>query len=1090
MARFHVLAVRPVLVALSRGSLFIQVSIIFLLLTGSASAQFTGNIQGTVEDPSGAVIPQAKIALVNLATQASASTTTDATGVFRFLSLAPGRYKITVEAAGFGKAEATVSLDTNQNLNVPISVKVGTAAETVTVTAEALLVNTAETRNQMTLETQELSSLPLAGRSMFSLVTVAPGVSGKGTTGGGSPGSGVDNFSTETEVDASANGQGRIANMWIVDGLDVTSAIRQGVLNLTPNPDVIQEVSNQINTFSVEYGHSSSIQFAMTTKSGEDRFHGLVSDYYNKESMYAKYSLPGSDHAYNPFHSNNISASIGGPIIPGKQLFFFLAVEPLRSSASTGNQVLTFPDPQFAAWAKANHPNTFGTKILNTYTPSNATVSGVTKTAQDIFPSRCGTPATDNLPCATPMIDSGVFNSSNFRNGMQYFGRIDKAFRKDRIYASFFRTTLDFGGPAVIPQFSTTNHTTQSALQLNWTHTFSGGTLNELIYGQNRVEGFLGETGDFTIPGVGVTGQSVGYGVGFAQGNFIQHNYHWRDVLTHVRGAHVLKVGYEGWFGDDVEPFQGPWSHPGFSFDNLLKLAQDAPRTEGGVMYNPITGKQQLWDWNAASKTWGVFVQDTWKARKNLTLTLGLRFDDQGNPYSRSDSTVFGNFLLGTGSTFEERVANGVAKPSVHALNRSPKVFHPRVGAAWDVTGKGDWLVRGGAGMYSNWLTPANIQEQFRGNPPGLLLPTFFANSSSPPVFTQGTGSTPPFGFTFPGLAGTSLCPTAPCLDSNGGIKGAAAGIGGINPDIVSPTTYIYAATLEHRLGSHLVASVLYSGSHSSKLVSGGNQIGQVSYGTDINALPGDLLGKPPGSAPTRLNSSFGPIAYTENDRVGNYNGMTFDLRGRFKRAFFDASYTRSSSKDDAGVYPTSIDPHQFYGPSPWDVPNRFSLSGNYEVPGSSRLTGGWGVSGTSIYQSGSPFTVFNGASFTGGGDYNADGDRLDYPNVTRYGQGTGDAFLTGIFTPGQFTAPTPGTNGNETVNQFHNPHFVQTDLTIYKNTVITGSVRLQLRVEFYNLFNHPNFVNVVNDLSAGNFGKVSGQTLPRWWQVGAKITF
>jgi len=295
---------------------------------------------------------------------------------------------------------------------------------------------------------------------------------------------------------------------------------------------------------------------------------------------------------------------------------------------------------------------------------------------------------------------------------------------------------------------------------------------------------------------------------------------------------------------------------------------------------------------------------------------------------------------------------------------------------------------------------------------------------------------------------------------------------------------------LEHRLGSHLVASVLYSGSHSSKLVSGGNQIGQVSYGTDINALPGDLLGKPPGSAPTRLNSSFGRIAYTENDRVGNYNGMTFDLRGRFKRAFFDASYTRSSSKDDAGVYPTSIDPHQFYGPSPWDVPNRFSLSGNYEVPGSSRLTGGWGVSGTSIYQSGSPFTVFNGASFTGGGDYNADGDRLDYPNVTRYGQGTGDAFLTGIFTPGQFTAPTPGTNGNETVNQFHNPHFVQTDLTIYKNTVITGSVRLQLRVEFYNLFNHPNFVNVVNDLSAGNFGKVSGQTLPRWWQVGAKITF
>ena len=121
--------------------------------------------------------------------------------------------------------------------------------------------------------------------------------------------------------------------MWIVDGLDVTSAIRQGVLNLTPNPDVIQEASNQINTFTVEYGHSSSIQFSMTTKSGQDRFHGLVSDYFNYQDMYAKYSLPGSDHEYNPFHSNNISATIGGPIIPQQAV---LLLRGGRSAACVG----------------------------------------------------------------------------------------------------------------------------------------------------------------------------------------------------------------------------------------------------------------------------------------------------------------------------------------------------------------------------------------------------------------------------------------------------------------------------------------------------------------------------------------------------------------------------------------------------------------------------------------------------------------------------------------------------------------------------------------------------------------------------------
>ena len=155
-----------------------------------------------------------------------------------------------------------------------------------------------------------------------------------------------------------------------------------------------------------------------------------------------------------------------------------------------------------------------------------------------------GQPATDNLPCATRMINSGVFNSTNFRNGNQYFARIDKHFENDRIYGSFFRTTLNYGGAAVVPQFGTTNHNTQRALQLNWTHTFGPSTLTVVIVAQNRVEGFIGETGDFTIPEIGVSGLSPGYGVGFAQGNFIQNNYHWRDVLTHVRGRSRVEGGH------------------------------------------------------------------------------------------------------------------------------------------------------------------------------------------------------------------------------------------------------------------------------------------------------------------------------------------------------------------------------------------------------------------------------------------------------------------------------------------------------------------------------------------------------------------
>ncbi len=1079
-------------------------AILLVLLTCRAGyAQYTGNIQGVVQDPSGAEIANATLTLVNVTTEASSTATSDGSGAYRFLSLAPGPYKITAEAQGFRKAEVSVVLLTNQTLSVPISLEVGALTEQVTVTGVTPLVNTAETRNQMTLQSDSLSVLPLAGRNYISLATMAPGVSGLGTMGGGqpggagTPGSGVDNYSTETAVDLSANGQGTVANQFIIDGLNVTSGIRQGVLNLTPNPDAIQETSIQVNTFSSEYGGGSSIQMASTTKSGSEQFHGLISDYFNYQGMYSKTVFMAPNQEYNPFHSNNMSFTVGGPIVPHKQFFFFFAVEPLRSSASTGNQTLFFPDQQFATWANQAYPGTFGTRILNTYLPSAATVTGVSKTAADVFPGTCGTAATNGLPCSTALIDSGVFNSSNFRDGDQYFVRIDKQFKSDRLYGSAFWTNLHYGGPAVIPQFSTTNHTTQQAFQINYTHIFSPSTLNETIFAQNRIEGVQGETGDFTIPSISVTGLSVGYGVGFAQGDFIQHNYHWRDVLTHVRGAHVLKFGYEGWFGDDVEPFQGPWSQPKFSFDNLLTLAQDAPLTEGGVMYDPIAGQQKLWEWNAASRNWGVFAQDTWTARRNLTVTLGFRYDDQGNPYSRSDTTVFGNFYLGSGSTFQDQVASGIARPTQNALNQSPKAFNPRIGTAWDVTGKGDWVVRGGFGVYANWLTQANVQEEFRGNPPGLILPTFFAGSSTPPVFVQGNSSTPPFGFTFPSLAGSTLCPTAPCLDASGGIAGAAAPIGGINPDLKSPTAYIATASLEHRINNNLSASVLYSGSHSANLVGNGNAAGLVSYGVDINALPGDLLNKPPGSPPTRLNPSFGAISYADNDRVANYNGVTFDLRGRGRRAFFDVSYTRSSSKDDAGNYPTALNPHQFYGPSPWDVPNRFSLTMNYELPGMNGgkgavgvLTAGWGVSVISVQQSGYPMTVITTAPFTAGGDYNADGDNLDYPNVTSYDmQRSHDAYLNGVFTPGQFTAPTPGTNGNEKPQQFRQPGFSEVDLAAFKSTPIGGRLNFQIRFEIYNLFNYDNLY-LSNDLSSGGFGKAISQQLPRWWQIGAKLTF
>lgn len=1094
------------------------------LLAVPGWGQFSSNMQGVVQDSSGAVVPKATVTLTNSATQGTRSTTTDPDGNYRFVSLAPGSYTLTVEATGYSRSESSVTLLTEQNINVPVTLKVGAVTEAVNVTAATPVVDTADSRVELTLQNQAVAELPVVGRNLVTLVTLAPGVSGLGTSSSGSPASGVDNFSTEEQVDASANGQGQNNNQYVVDGLDITSGIRQGVLNLTPQPDAVQETSIQVNTFSSEYSRAAGLLTVFTTRSGTNQFHGSVSDWFNNQKMFTnQHFVSSSASPYKPFHSNNMNFSLGGPIIPHKGSFFYFAVEALRSSSSAGGFV-TFPDPQFISFAQTNYPNTVGTHVLTNYLPSGIGGAGVSQTAQDIFGTGaggCGTTAGQNgVPCALPMIDVGSFGATSRRNGTQYFARIDQDFKKDRVYASLFRTLLLTGAPSPMPQFSALNNTWQVAGQASWTHTFSSNTLNDFTAGVSRVEGVLGSGAkDYTVPSINVSGINVdsgqAYGVGFAQGDFIQHNWHWRDVLTHIQGTHTLKVGYEGWYGDDVEPFQGPWSQPKFDFNNLLALAQDAPRDENGVMYNPATGTQQLWNWNAASRTFGLFVQDTWKARRNLTLTLGLRYDDSGNPWSKSASTVFGNFYFGTGDTVQQQIANGYAKGTQNALLHSVNnLFSPRVGFAWDPTGSGNWAVRGGFGIYNNWLTQANVQEEFRGSPPGLVLPTFFAGGTATaqaPVFVLGNSSKPPFGFTFPTFQGG--------LNAQGGVVGASFNIGGINPLLKSPKANIWMFSVQRKLTSKLAASVGYSGSHSYDIVSNGNSSGIVSYGVDINVLPGDMITHQ-SLVPTRLNPSFGAITYSANDRYANYNSVYFDLRGKFSRGFIDATYTRSRAKDDALTYPDPFNPGKYYGLSPFDVPNRFSFSFNYSLKGLADgkgavglLTGGWGISGTSIFQSGYPLTAFTGASYQpvcqngpsncpslanpaigyapGSGDFNADGNNFDFPDVTNYSQSTNNrSWLTGAIPKSNFALPAFGSEGNEKSNGFRGPNFYETDVNFYKDTRITERINFQLRFEFFNLFNRANYANVDTNIADGIFGQATASHQPRFWQIGGKISF
>lgn len=1095
------------------------VTVCVLFCASFCFGQFSASVQGIVQDSSGAGIANASIQIVNVATQASQTVTSDDGGNFSITSLAPGSYTVTAEAKGFAKSKVEIKLLTEQHLNVPITVKVGSVTESVTVTSQAPIVDTADSRIQMTLESQAVAQLPVIGRNLVTLVNLSPGVSGLGTGNTvGTPASGIDNFSTEEANDVSANGQGSDNNQYVVDGLDVTSGIRQGVLNLTPTPDSIQETTFQVNTFSVEHSRGAGVVTEFTTRSGTDQFHGSAADYFTYQKMFAGQHFGG---AYLPFHQNDMSFAIGGPVIPHKGSFFYFAVEPKRASAAAGSQI-TFPDPQFLSFIQATPAlaGTVGTHILTTYLPQGLSGVAVNQTAQQILGATCNTAATDNIPCALPMTDIGNFSATTVRNGTQYFARIDQDFKKDRVYVSLYRTLLTSGAAAPTPAFSSLNPTWQVAGQASWVHTFSPNTLNEFSAGQSRVEGELatGEK-DYTVPNI-QAGVSEQLGAGFAQGDFIQHNYHWRDLLTHVQGAHTLKFGYEGWYGDDVENFQGPWSTPTFNFNNILALAQDAPNFENGVFYNPTTGLQQNASWDAASRTFGIYAEDTWKATRKLTLTLGLRYDDSGNPWSKSPTTVFGNFYLGTGTTIQQQITNGFAKATHNALQHAVNgLISPRIGFAWDPSGNGEWAIRGGAGVYNNWLTNANVQEEFRGNPPGLFVPTFVPGGTATAqgsIFAQGTGNTPPFGFTFPVI-------TSPGLNAQGGLPGAQPSIAGINPLLKSPQVEVWALAAEHKVTNNISASVGYSGSHAYDLASAGNNTGGVSYGVNINVLPDDFIlhNTASTSGLSRLNPSFGAITYTANDRISNYEGIFFDLKGHFARGFADVSYTHSRSLDDAGSYPTPFNPQAYYGPSAWDVPNRISASYNYSLRGLNAgqgvvgvLTAGWGISGTTIYQSGEPLTVAalnpyqpvcannsiacpsagNPAIGYGpsSGDYNADGVNNDYPDVLAYKQDTSkNAFLkTGSLSKADFAQPTFGQEGNEKVGQFRLPNYFDTDINFYKDTHLTERVNFELRFEFFNIFNRTNLQNVDNNVTDGNFGLATTAHLPRFWQLGGKLTF
>ena len=341
---------------MSRSVFGILVATLGIALSSTpAAAQFSSSVQGIVADQSGAVMPGVTVTARNLETQVAVSAVTNETGVYRLSSLAPGRYEVLAEISGFQPSRTEVRLETAQTAGVNLTLLVAGASEQVSVVGTSSEVfNPAETRVQTTIRTETLQELPLQGRNFLGLVALGSGITGHGAVGGGAPADAPDNFSTEKTVEASGNGRNQSGNQFTLDGLNVTSNILQGTANLSPNPDSVQEVAIQTNTFSVENGRGSSVQVAITTKSGTNDYHGTGSYFFTNEQLRARTLFTTK---YEPFSRHDMSATFGGPIWKNRT-FFFGSVQPLRSRISQATSVITFETPEFVDYARRNYPNT------------------------------------------------------------------------------------------------------------------------------------------------------------------------------------------------------------------------------------------------------------------------------------------------------------------------------------------------------------------------------------------------------------------------------------------------------------------------------------------------------------------------------------------------------------------------------------------------------------------------------------------------------------------------------------------------------------------------------------------------------------
>ena len=1088
---------------------------LFCFTNSSAFAQFTSSVQGTVTDPAGSLVPGAAVTLANTETNIINHTTSNEAGVYRFLSLPPGPYVVTVNKQGFQEARITTQVSTEESAGVDVKLQIAQVGQTVSVSAEAQGLNPDETRLEETLSTTQLENIPSQSQGTLNFLKLAPGVTGIAENT-------QDASSNRNYSETDANGMTGASNLYTLDGVPINSAIAytssqgntNGGLIFTPALDTISEITLQTTTFNVDYGTTASMQVGMSTKSGTNKFHGDADYTYSDKIMNAlTYGVGAAQSQHDVWDS----FAGGGPIVKDHTFVF-------GSYGRTGNygglsSINSWWTPTFQTYIATADPNSIDVTKFMLPNPASRLVpngSGV-QTGQDVFGSDCGTPAAFNTPCGMDITEAGSAQSPNLLTQSNYSGRVDQYLHnsRDRIFVYYFAMNQLSNSLTPNPTWDGQTPTNGNDLTVNYTHTFSPNLLNSATFAYTNFNFGYTNTphsqNQEEVPFVTSINDNGSIG-GFAEFTPFwtdEAQYYGRDVVLWTHGRHSLSLGVEAsnnWATDTSYVFARPFIN---SFNTTEDFLHDQLDSELVLShYSALTGSYLPSIFNGVATRFGLYAEDSWQVTPRLLVNFGIRWDDLGNPAPYSNSLPWVNSVWTAGSSLSNIAQSIAAKPVSHAFSSSRDLnILPRAGFAWTpVKNMPGTVVRGGVGLYQDIFNLNNFANGLTSDPPDGALTYDFVHGGTgiQPILSYGTqGVTPPYGFVFPTV------PTG-TFNPDGSPVGSQTNITGTDSNLPVPKTVIWNLAVEQQLPSQVLVSINYSGSHSyNQMVS-----------TDLNRPAGNYYCDTPGTgcspANHLVNSDWNAITPIRTGEIGNYDALIARIRQNWRTLMWQSSYTWSHSLSDPTT--TSVElqynPHAQYGSSNLDVRQRITSSFNYEIPVShnlnrvvSSVAGGWNLGGEVIAQTGAPFTVYyDTQDFSETGLGGASGSFYSIPDYTgkqRSGWSKNQE-RTGLFgSPTLVNGinplfPAPGCTdciGNSGQNGFRNDAYFTWDQSIVKKIQLPWFFgekgTLSIRGEAFNLPNRTNFFYLSNNqVAASNFGISGGAYQARTIQVGTRFEF